>query len=838
MIIPDNGKFQSFIPGQGVAQQVFMPEYKDDSWLPIQIPGDIHIALYKAQVIPDPFYDQNENQLQWIEEKEWWYRLHFKADSNKSQKDERIMLICRGLDTFATLWLNGKKIGTTKNMFHDYQFDISRNIQSGETNVLAICFDPPQAHSIPNLPFQPWGINSERISYRKAQFSFGWDWAPRFPTIGVYRPIEIARQKKAVLAGIHFTTDKLYPENKTAVLSLSIDIDNFTRNNDIHIRYQLQNADGQTVKEERLQLVGQMKKMKQQVTFMLSDASLWWIHELGEPYLYQLKVELFSGKTLLDSNSIAVGIRSIELDQSVDAREPGCRFFRFILNGAPIFAKGANWIPADSFPGRLTKKDYEKLIIAAQHGNMNMLRVWGGGLYEHDDFYDLCDQMGILVWQDFMFSCATYPEAPLAFEQEVQTEAEYQVQRLRNHASLALWCGNNENQWIHDKTYWDQPNYQVPGSLYYNTILPQAVQELDGHTPYWPGSPYGGNDHNSMNDGDRHNWMVWHGDPPRLFGEKPQVDQSPNGVSYYNYAHDTGRFISEFGMHASPVLATLQRCMPPEQLYFHSPAMDHHNKDNPKNKGDNLMLTVTGLPDNLQDYIDYSMITQGEGLKFAIEHYRRRKPHCSGTLFWQLNDCWPALSWSVIDYYGYKKAGYYYAKRAFSPILASFRQTDNESVQLWFTNDLLQEITDTVIIRHADFSGNIVWEKTLGIRISPNSSRIFMKMDKDSLQADAMHYLVVSSANQKFPKNRFFFTAIKDLQRKPGPISTTIQQENDQVYINCKAKDYAFFVHIAITTPEYDLTDNYFDLEAGEERTLVVTGFQSIEVSEIQITGL
>lgn len=215
---------------------------------------------------------------------------------------------------------------------------------------------------------------------------------------------------------------------------------------------------------------------------------------------------------------------------------------------------------------------------------MNMLRVWGGGIYEHDVFYELCDQAGILVWQDFMFACAMYPEGPPTFVEEVEAEARYQVGRMRNHPCLALWCGNNENQWLHDRIYWNNPNYLVPGSLYYDRLLPQIVRELDGKTPYWPGSPYGGNDYNSMQDGDVHNWQVWHGNPPRRFGEKPRVDQSPEGVSFLHYAEDMGRFISEFGMHASPVYETLRRNIPADQLYYHSPSMDHHNKDTPKNK--------------------------------------------------------------------------------------------------------------------------------------------------------------------------------------------------------------------------------------------------------------
>src|SRR6185437_4954288 len=257
----------------------------------------------------------------------------------------------------------------------------------------------------------------------------------------------------------------------------------------------------------------------------------WWTHDLGEPALYRLEVTLLHGTTVLDHTAQSVGIRTLELDQSVDTEEPGTRFFRFVLNGVPIFARGANWIPADSFVGAITADRYSALIEATREANHTMLRVWGGGIYEHDAFYDHCDRLGLLVWQDFMFACAAYPEDG-GMAAEVTAEARYQVRRLRNHPCLALWCGNNENQWLYDRRHWDQPTLKVPGALYYDTILPRAVADHDGHTPYWPGSPYGGNDHNSMDDGDRHNWDVWHGNRPRRFGEPVGGDHTPEGVNY------------------------------------------------------------------------------------------------------------------------------------------------------------------------------------------------------------------------------------------------------------------------------------------------------------------
>jgi beta-mannosidase len=519
-----------------------------------------------------------------------------------------------------------------------------------------------------------------------------------------------------------------------------------------------------------------------------------------------------------------VGIRTLELDQSPDQAERGTRFFRFVLNGVPIFAKGADWIPADSFFGSVPPERYEALLSAARDANMTMLRVWGGGIYEHDVFYEVCDRLGLLIWQDFMFACAAYPDHDPTFAAEVEAEARYQVRRLRNHPCLALWCGNNENQWIHNAICWNMPDFPVPGTRFYSQILPRAVAELDGRTPYWPGSPYGGNDYNSMDDGDRHNWQVWHGGQPRRFGEQPRSDHSPEGVSFVHYAEDMGRFISEFGMHASPVYETLRRCIPADQLYHHSPSMDHHIKDTPKNKGDKLMQTVTGLPGTLEEYIDFSMIAQAEGLKFGIEHYRRRKPHCSGTLFWQLNDCWPVLSWSVLDYYGYGKAGYFYARRAYTPVLASFKALANGDIELWITNDTLAEVVDTVTVRLGTFAGQVLWEEALPIRVAANSSQAVHRWEASRVPASPDRYLAVRSGGDRFPANRHFFAAIKDLRRAPAPVEMNVVQAGErELNVGLKAAGYAYFVSLTVAVEATRFGDNYVDLEPGESRTIVVS---------------
>ncbi|MBA2725124.1 MAG: glycoside hydrolase family 2 protein, partial [Actinobacteria bacterium] len=711
----DRGRIAGFPPGEGTAAGAHRLALKDGDWLDATIPGDVHSALIAAGRIPDPFYDRNEEVVRWVEDREWWYRLEFAAPANQPVGDERLQLHFAGLDTFATLWINGDPLGSHENMFRPATFDVTHFLRYGERNVLAVRFDPPSAH-IDQASQSQWGRNPERAVMRKAQFGFGWDWGPRLPTIGIWRPAQLLKHQKAALAGVHFRTIDISEHQEQAQVAVDIEVERIAGETQLAANIELfgpiTSTDNEFGATPTLVASGGLTfdsegSLVRTCYLSIDKPGLWWTHDLGSPTLYELHVTLVPGDdrdNVLDRSRTQVGIRTLTLDQSPDPGEPGTRFFRFVLNGTPVFARGANWIPCDSFVGSVPLDRYDDLLGRAQSANMNMLRVWGGGIYEHDRFYELCDRLGLMVWQDFMFACAMYPESDEDFIAEVGAEARYQVRRLRNHPSLALWCGNNEIQWLQDVHFWEDSIIPPYGALYFDEVLPTAVAELDPQTTYWPSSPYGGNDHNSMSEGNRHNWDVWHGNTPRKFGDAPVRDNSPEHTSYRRYAEDMGRFISEFGLHAAPVMETLRRVIPSDQLFPHSDSLDHHNKDTPKDKGDNLMAAVTGLPATLEDYVDFSQLAQAEGLKFGVEHYRRRTPHCSGTLVWQLNDCWPALSWSVIDYYGFGKAAYYSLRRAFAPILASFAE-NGDSVELWITNNTLRALDDAVLIALKTFTG-------------------------------------------------------------------------------------------------------------------------------------
>lgn len=819
----DVWKLADFAPGEGQSAGASKEGFDDSEWLDVAVPGDVHRTLMGAGRVPDPFYDRNEEKCAWVEDREWWYRLAFDGPEKPPGPDERLRLVFHGLDTFVTVWLNGEEIGSHANMFREAAFDVTGRLHPQRPNTLALCFHRPLDNAVPG-PSEQWGRNPERVGMRKAQFGYGWDWGPRLPTVGIWRPVELRRERRAAVRGVHAYTLEISPDRQRALLAVKVEAETLVPDASPTARVTLSRPDRGKPVEKTVPLRRAGGAPEGTAYLEVEDPALWWTHDLGEPALYDLRVVLEEEGEHLDARDSKVGVRTVELDQSPDPDEPGTRFFRFVLNGVPIFARGADWIPADSFVGAIPKERYDGLIFAARDANMNMLRVWGGGIYEHDAFYDLCDALGLLVWQDFMFACATYPEGPPEFVAEVEAEARYQVGRLRSRPCLALWCGNNENQWIHDRAHPENPNNRVPGALYYHDVLPRVVAERDGRTPYWPGSPFGGDDHNDRRQGNVHNWEVWHGNFPRHFGEEARREPTPESVSYGRYAEDMGRFISEFGMHAAPVRETLRRAIPEDQLYHHSPSMDHHNKDDPKNKGDDLMLTVTGLPGDLDEYVDFSMISQAEGLKFALEHFRRRKPHCSGTLLWQLNDCWPVLSWSILDHNGFGKAGYFYAKRAYSPVLASFGRSDDGGVELWITNDTLSAAEDTATVRLANFEGEVSWEETLPVHVPANGSIPVARWDAARVGGDPGTYLSVSSSRATFPKNRHFFAAIKDLRREPAEPGLEVAQVGEgELRMSLRAASYAYFVHLSAGDAAVSFSDNYFDLEPREERTIAVT---------------
>ena len=820
-------RLKDFAVGHGEAERAFDAPLTDGDWIDISAPGDVYLALHAAGRIPDPFGDRAEKDCAWIKDKEWWQRADFEAPALAS--NQRLMLTFEGLDTFATVWLNGERIGASDNMFRDLTIDIGAKVQPG-MNRLAVCFTPTSTAVIDKV-MPVWSIIADPISetkrnfVRKAQFGWGWDWGPRLPTVGIWKPVTLKVETIAALQTVKFTTLEISEARDHARVSVDVSADS-AHAAKLSADITLTSPDGAVAAARTVDL----SEHGVTAEFGITDPKLWWTPELGAPDLYTLKVVLKADGAPIDQRVLNVGVRTIVLDQSPDPDEPDATFFRFILNGVSIFARGVCWIPASSFVGAVDEAHYKKLLDMAADANMNMIRVWGGGVYEHDAFYDLCDQRGLLVWQDFMFACAPYPEHEPAFVENVRAEVRHQIERLRNHPSLALWCGNNECHAVQGfMNRLTKQNEPLLGALYYDEMMPEEVGRLDPTTAYWPSSPFGGpveNSHNSMLMGDVHDWTVWHGLPPtprdRAVGG---FDHSPAGIAYTRYAEDMARFIGEYGIQASPVMETLKRALPEDQRELGSPALLNRIKDRPKDKVDAMILPVTGMPETLDEYVDFTQITQAEGLKFGIEHFRRRTPHCSGSLIWQYNDCWPGISWSLVDYYGFGKASYFYVKRAYAPVMASFKALDDGSVELWVTNDTMKAVEGEAVIGLDDFSGKSVWSEPCTFHAPPTSSGVVWRGGADKVAADPGRILTVRTAGDVFPENCHFFAPIKDLvrDRNARPSVEIEQRGPNELAVRLKAESYLYFVHLLVPFEETRFSDNYFDLRAGQECTITVT---------------
>jgi beta-mannosidase len=814
----DRWQFKDFAPGEGLAAGA--QNGAAAGWIDIPAPGDIYTALIDAKRLAHPFEGRHEADAGWVRDREWWWQTTFIAPP--PDRGEQVRLVFEGLDTFATIYLDGEMLGKTSNMFRTYTFDISEALKRDGLHRIAICF-ATTAESTAGQNFPAWGAFADRISssrrnlMRKAQFGWGWDWGPDLPTVGIWQPVRLERRKNSSIASVNFTTLSISEAHADA--RVSIDIDRAPGSGSLRADISLLDPDGRAVLTKSVSITD-----RTDADLEIPAPRLWWTAEMGTPSLYTLQIRLYDGDVLVEDKSRRVGIRTLVLDTSPDPDEPGTSFFRFVLNGVPIFAKGACWIPASSFVADIGTDRYRDLMRAAVDANMNMIRIWGGGIYEPDAFYDICDELGLLVWQDFMFACAPYPEDDPVFVENVRREIEDQVRRLRGHACIALWCGNNENQAMH----WfngllSGEDKLLPGALYYDTLIPGILAQLDPQTAYWPGSPEGGPSPNSMRAGDVHNWTVWHGIP--LVADKNPLsgyDRSPEGVAYTRYAEDNARFVSEFGIQAAPAMATLKRWMASEDLELGTPGFLGRVKDVPE-KANAMMRTVTGIPANLEEYVDFTMWTQAEGMKFGIEHYRRRKPHCSGALIWQFNDCWPCVSWSLVDYDGEKKASYHAVKRAFAPVLASFKALGGDRFELWITNDTLTQVTGNADIALATAGGETRWRERIAFDVAANGSVCVWQGEAKS---EPELLLVVRSPDGAFLTNRHLMAPISRIPLLPGaaPAADIASAGPGELRVDLAASTLLLFVHLTSERPGLSFSDNYFDMEAGEKRTITVRG--------------
>ncbi len=669
-----------------------------DAWLPARVPGTVQQDLLAAGIIPDPYHNADEMQIQWVGEQDWLYRAHFDLPE-QLRGAAQIDLCCAGLDTFATVWLNGTRLLASENMFVPQRVPITPNVRDTGNELLIQFASPWHAGKETERQFgarKGWNGDASRMYVRKAPYHYGWDWGPTILTIGPWLPITL----EAYTARVGEITCPVQLSEDRAVaqfpVTVQIAVAEGRSASGWHVEIDLAGPNGESVASHRLAADGAVCEH----TFTVPQPRLWWPHDLGDQPLYEIRIKLAQDDCIVDERRLRVGVRRVDLVQDPIPNQSGTSFY-FRINGTPIFCQGANWIPADNFVPQITPERYRQWLEIAKGTHMNMLRVWGGGIYEQDVFYDLCDELGILVWQDFMFACGMYP-AHERFLTNVTAEAEAQIRRLRNHPSVALWCGNNEDYLVARDPYHPavapDADEGFPARIIYERLLPELCARLDPDCPYWPGSPYTpaefGADANDMTSGDRHTWEIWHG------------PMSP----YQDYAGFGGRFVSEFGMASLPARATIDAVIPPGERRFHSTALTHHFKaDDGDARLNHYLRRHLWLPEDLDTAIYLSQLLQADALTAAILAWRRRwnpptHPDIGGALVWQMNDCWPAISWALVDYHLRPKAAYYAVRRTFAPVALGIARTAS-GTEMWGMNATATPVEGVLYIRHWSLDG-------------------------------------------------------------------------------------------------------------------------------------
>jgi len=678
-------------------------------WFAASVPGTVHQALLATRQIPDPFYGRNETLVQWVGESDWMYRCMFTV-SMADRTDEQTALCFDGLDTFATVWLNGRCIHTSDNMFLAYRIAVAPYLQEGE-NTLLLVFESAlrcgKEREATHGKQAVWNGDASRVYVRKAQYHYGWDWGPTLLTAGPWRPVRLERYyaRIATLA----CPVEIMPDLKSARIRVDA-LCETSQGANTSLRIALYGPNEEVIAQQTLPVSGNSVHH----TFELSNPQLWWPRGYGEQPLYRVVATLHARTETCDRSEKRVGIRRLALIQQPLTTEEGTTFF-FEINNTPIYCGGANWIPADSFLPSITPERYRAWLQLAADAHMTMLRVWGGGIYEDDVFYDLCDELGLLVWQDFMFGCGIYPALDW-FQESVKAEVEVAVTRLRHHPSIALWCGNNEDYLLaqglgaYDSSFaGDFTATKFPARALYEQLLPAICAQLDPTRPYWPGSPYAGKNVNDVRQGDMHAWHIGSGDVP-----------------YQDYPKTKARFVSEFGMESFPVLRTIEGFTSPEERYPQSRTIDHHNKsEGGSRRLAGYILDNIRMPADLPGYIYATQFIQAEAMGAGIRGWRRHWGHpdeqTGGALLWQLNDCWPVTSWGIVDYALRPKAAYYVVRRELAPFVVGLAsEVSDESVAVWAVNGGMTPVSVTLEIDTWTLDGTLVAKERKVVALAAN----------------------------------------------------------------------------------------------------------------------
>jgi len=766
-------------------------------WMTGQVPGTVHTDLMANKVIPDPFRRTNENDVQWVDKQQWVYRREFTVPAS-FLAEKAVQLFCGGLDTYALIMINGRRAGVTSNMFVEHRLNVKRLLKEGK-NTIEILFDSPVTRSkaleAKHGPLRV-ALEPHRVYVRKAQYSFSWDWGPKLTTSGIWRAIALQAYSGGRLARPFARVVSL--NRREAVVELTAEIE---RAGDTHLSMRVTVAGEGLFIEDVMHLRGNRGRCR----IRIPDPKLWWPNGMGDQPMYKAIFSLVRDGEDVDDVAVPFAIRTVELIQERD-REG--KSFVISVNGVKTFCKGADWIPCDSFIPRIADATYETLLGMAKEAHMNMIRVWGGGIYEQDVFYNTCDRLGLMVWQDFMFACGEYPDQPW-FLRQVAEEAAEVVTRLRNHPSIVVWCGNNECEWLFCTENPDKTPDEMTGAAIFRDILPSACKALDGTRIYWRSSPFGGGFPNDESNGTHHQWSVWSA-----------------WKDYREYEKDTARFVAEFGFQAPADIRTFAEVMLPGDLRVQSPVMEHHNK---QVEGPERLYRFQAahhqVGGDLDEFIYKGQLVQAEALKCAVEHWRRRKFNTAGSLFWQLNDCWPVSSWAVVDSALRPKAGFYYAKKFFAPVLISIAPPLRE---IWLTNDTMEAVRGRVVVTLRSFDGRIVWKRETASLIPANKSvRALLLPARSFEEVDpARHYLLarLTVKGRTIAENRQLMAEPKHCRFGTPEVQAMIREVREGEYtLTLRSSAFVKNLRLEVKNAAVLFSDNYCDIDAGEPKTLRCT---------------
>ncbi|OBZ14712.1 glycoside hydrolase [Bacillus sp. FJAT-27264] len=783
-----------------------MKKTDDSEWINGNVPGSVFNDLLQAGQMEDPFFRDNEYDALELSKSDFEYTREFSVEKDLLDHDV-VLLRCEGLDTLCDLSINGTLVLKADNMHRTYEIDV-KNVLVPGINVIHVLIQSATLYALEKEKEQHLSSCADAVPgishIRKAHSMFGWDWGPQIPDAGIWRDITIHGYDNGRIDDVYVT--QTHSENKVH-LDIKVDLQHWSEA-ELHLRAVLESPDGQVYEQ-----VSAVNLSQTSLALAITDPQIWWPNNYGSQPLYTLKVELSSGAKVIDDKTLTIGLRKLTVKQVKDTWGES---FEFEVNGKSIFAMGANYIPEDNVFGRISYEKTEKLIKSCVEANYNCIRVWGGGYYADDYFYDLCDQYGLIVWQDHMYACGNYDFTD-EFKDSITLETIDNVKRIRHHASLGLWSGNNELEYAWAYWGWGERYGEKLKQDYlkqFEEYLPELSKSLDPNTFYWRSSPSStGNfdDPNNENIGDMHYWDVWH-------GRKPITE----------FRTLFPRFMSEFGLQSFPSLKTVESFTLPEDRNIFSYVMESHQKNGTGNE--KILYYISEYfkyPKDFDNLLYVSQLIQAEGMRNGIEHWRRNRGRCMGAIYWQLNDIWPVASWSSLDYFGRWKAGHYAAKRFFAPILASACE-EGTTVSLHVTNETLNETTGHLSWRLLNTRSELIQSGELAVSVDALSTQEITNLDfgsvldtKQKLRESYLEFDYIVDGNS-VSGGTVLFVKSKHFNYLDPQISSSVSETEEQFIVEVKSESLAKFVELSLSDADSLWSDNIFDLSASAAKTVTV----------------